>query len=957
MKTTIPSLLLSLMVVCGIANAQTPNETPSSYYGVGFYPYDFQLGNSGTPRSIAEGQGYAWSAHWNPSAAGFTPDPDIPTFKGELMSGLGLLSVLSHGSSGGFAVEIYPFTAQGLAYRDSVYALYEADPQYSGLLYKSTVSGQGYGIGVTWDATGAWFYGENAVCDIEACSGYNGSPSFINNGAKTVFSPLGTCSAWSANIDGLWGSLGGTYGLSYRKTGQAIYKVLQLGGDLAIAGSFSMTLAPAVSRASIQEASLIPESGTELVINFDTRVSVADPASAVSGTGSIGVCNAWQEDDTTLVACVYGDGSGNGEVRVSAYGVASATNPEIYLDGDGNSPAGDDFVIPYRSEDGPDASVHGFRVVNGVASWFASRERETAAYRIETAPDGTGPWTDTGIRDGPQVGMHTVAVGSANAYRLIEEEVRGRTLIHGIAAPATYSKTREPLVFDAQQLQRLLESQSGAMQAEGVATGNTGNAVIFVPGAWYAEANYLAGYWRAQGWTVAIDTLVSPQSVIQSRIVHYAGGGTTSFLLIGDASDAAEFSSPWPAAWEPIRQQYIAAGYVPQPERNVIPTFAIPDEAPPGTNTAASTPYLLTDAPYADVDGDGLPDVAVTRLPVTDPAEILSFTLKMQQYNAGPVGVTPYAVGLLVGDMEFDTPNDGLWAQAAADAVAAELTGHDVSWLKQSVEPSNGRRNLLIPGFWYGKELLVGFASASGRYWPCHFMDVTVTPAFSVSDLWPGHTPAFIAGSCHAASFARTEDPSEGRPVGEELLLAWDRGAICVIGPSQGSFQTANDVIGRYLVQEFVGNPARPMAESFRVAIRRVLTDNAADPVICSTAQSYAFLGDPFSPFRNTDAVTGVEGGTENPHFALGAAYPNPFAQSATIRFSTAKTGNVTLTIYDVQGRKVRTLVDDVLPAGVHEARWDGRDANGVGAASGTYFYRLTAADGSAQTRTFVRLR
>jgi len=64
--------------------------------------------------------------------------------------------------------------------------------------------------------------------------------------------------------------------------------------------------------------------------------------------------------------------------------------------------------------------------------------------------------------------------------------------------------------------------------------------------------------------------------------------------------------------------------------------------------------------------------------------------------------------------------------------------------------------------------------------------------------------------------------------------------------------------------------------------------------------------------------------------------YPNPFSETTTISYALSQTGDATLTVYDVLGRKVATLVDNLVQAGRHEVRFD---ASGL--ASGVYFYRL----------------
>jgi flagellar hook assembly protein FlgD len=65
--------------------------------------------------------------------------------------------------------------------------------------------------------------------------------------------------------------------------------------------------------------------------------------------------------------------------------------------------------------------------------------------------------------------------------------------------------------------------------------------------------------------------------------------------------------------------------------------------------------------------------------------------------------------------------------------------------------------------------------------------------------------------------------------------------------------------------------------------------------------------------------------------------------------------GPVRLTIYDVHGRRVSTLIDEQRDAGEHFVVWDGRDSRGRSVASGIYFARLSTGDDSA-VRKVVRL-
>jgi subtilisin-like proprotein convertase family protein len=97
--------------------------------------------------------------------------------------------------------------------------------------------------------------------------------------------------------------------------------------------------------------------------------------------------------------------------------------------------------------------------------------------------------------------------------------------------------------------------------------------------------------------------------------------------------------------------------------------------------------------------------------------------------------------------------------------------------------------------------------------------------------------------------------------------------------------------------------------------------------------------------------VVGVPAGSVAAPFGLAAPRPNPFAGRTELRFRLPEGGSARLEIFDVSGRRVRTLVDRALPAGPHTAAWDGRDASGQPVAAGIYFVRLAAGDRRAMQR------
>jgi hypothetical protein len=84
----------------------------------------------------------------------------------------------------------------------------------------------------------------------------------------------------------------------------------------------------------------------------------------------------------------------------------------------------------------------------------------------------------------------------------------------------------------------------------------------------------------------------------------------------------------------------------------------------------------------------------------------------------------------------------------------------------------------------------------------------------------------------------------------------------------------------------------------------------------------------------------------------LAQSVPNPSRSGRiAIRFGLALPGEVDLSIFDTQGRRVRRLAGGLLPAGDHLATWDGADDGGARVKPGVYYYRLITPAGRLQKR------
>jgi hypothetical protein len=141
--------------------------------------------------------------------------------------------------------------------------------------------------------------------------------------------------------------------------------------------------------------------------------------------------------------------------------------------------------------------------------------------------------------------------------------------------------------------------------------------------------------------------------------------------------------------------------------------------------------------------------------------------------------------------------------------------------------------------------------------------------------------------------------------------------------------------------------PHIPRPESPRVHMNLWRFDGA--PVTNQEVVIDAFT---FVPPGGVLAVTPPTGTAS----ALLAARPNPFGASTTIRFVAATSGRAEITVFDLLGRRQRTLLDGHVPAGEREVVWDGRDDSGAQTPAGVYLCRVRT-DDIVQTRRMILVR
>jgi hypothetical protein len=210
------------------------------------------------------------------------------------------------------------------------------------------------------------------------------------------------------------------------------------------------------------------------------------------------------------------------------------------------------------------------------------------------------------------------------------------------------------------------------------------------------------------------------------------------------------------------------------------------------------------------------------------------------------------------------------------------------------------------------------------------------------------------------AAFANTV-ASSGQGNGCNALRSFDVNGVntaVVTAKGQSSYTKNAAIVNNMSVTNHntVDVDYRTVTDGVAVGALRNTTGTPNNLALCAanTAASLSRTSDVLTWFGSAAlcgipaAIVDVPGDIEGPkppqfRHALGNAYPNPMNPVTRIQFTNGvENGRVSLEIFDVTGRLVKSLVNERMTAGVHEVQWDGSTDNGSSASSGMYFYKMT---------------
>ncbi len=850
----------------------------------------------------------------------------------------GVLIYVGHGNTGWVTLEPYEYTIAGFNQATNrMQLLIDA-----GRLTPSEVTVVPVEVGTQWahcvaltnPGINSNFGGSNAIAVIGAC---NSGSTAGNWGARVelVYNYVCTGADVQADLDVLFENLtaNGLTDFSKMTVAQAID-----GTTLSVgAGNTATALFPWVT--AVTPIYSIPWTSppTQVTMNFGVDMDeIANPF-YVGGVGIVRGTNGWLSSTAAAVNVYYGWQLGNVIVGLDAGRIESSRGIPLY-----NAMA--DHAETYTcavSSFPPAASVSAFVPTltegGGVAIDVDLMSlRGTDALWVERS-DGqlVGDTLRVASLSGHAFTVHDETGSAGSAYHLYERERDGDVFLR-----ASEGVTEQVSVVQSEPNARGLAEALEESVGSGDWNESDPIGIVICPDAFVATAQIYADYWTNLGRPVDVAPLSvtgATRTAIRSYIEQRHAEGVRYVLLAGSASDHEWFDDPakWPDLpgtddWYYWYQDYHTPGgyydFESRPEQDLIATWYLSDAA--YDNMSYWTPYYAADFLYRI----GLAGLRVGRVPASTNARFLAWISKNIDYcddNSEPWSAD---VGIW-GQCHSWDGNSGPMMQVLIQDLRNQLPGAlNQHALVDTVWTQAQRQAYAVDAWNSGRGIVYMLGTSSTAYKPIHFF--AKSAGWNVGMLSPGRFPVVVGASCGIGTHDMAIDPTYGDQFAIELLTGSSTsGSPFMIGPSRGTWAEGNRQMVERLNKHMSTTPALDIGTAFMLAQDDVVGSSPSEAV--QTAISYQLLGDPLAPLPGTTPTSIADRRPARKEFLL-RTYPNPFNPAAVIVYALPRGDHVSLRVYDVAGRLVATLVDEVRSAGPHRIEWRPR-----GVASGVYFCRL----------------
>lgn len=977
------------------------NVCPGSNLAVSVNPCPWDIGDTQRPRTVLGYQGYEVDVLMSPGKS-MDPTPTYEEIEGAWADGGGWTFFESHGGTGGCSWILVDGTPEGETF---IFNLYWdlVDAGYDGEIYVGYIGDDPddpelYTIGTYYSAL-LTYQSCDGVVDNSSCYG-----ALVTYNALHTIGPIDSVSNSDARAyaNETYNNLNGSDESEYSAR---IYKraLIHAIEDNPAAyyrldgGPGNIVFTPAVRCVmDVTENDVngtypeVTNQGLALNFHFDAVVNdMMDVEDIVKISPHSMFEIDWDytfwDTDTTLVVWVdknWGE-DGTGEVTIDG-DLQPWSCAQLNLNGDAKNWSGDDFDLKIKRGDGPGARIASITFDGSSLSWVPDSERNVGEYVVY---GWNGDWVELDSVSPGQL-AYSYPVSGYDKVMLVEIETNGNIIEHGVASlyntvpPHFHPKrTLEELAFIGDSLLErgapAFVDSSGPLRSMPAIAPIITSSLFIEPLEMYAQA------WE-QWFGVErpiIQVCVGPNEAtvdaIRDSVHHYMSLGAELFLFVGDRSDfryfaeGGEFTAEyWPPWWQgDLTDYYSRYGNTGNPERNFLPGLYGKDPASPGQNVAGVQPFypISDNLVYCDPDGDSIPNGLVGRLPFTEVEQVWNYCLKALYYMdlAGIGYEGPYEVNSFVTDTKYDDGDseyhDGMKAAAVADTIEMSYPGDIYVHRLNATTYGGDQEQMLVAACerWdQGTEVVTLVASWSNRVRPGgHWVGKQAGGGGWTIDYlpWGSHNPFVIATSCGTSDYARTWNPATGSSVMLDMLAGDNRGCIGWWGVMCDTKQKGNQPIGIASAAYLWEDPSRPMGFSMLYSQQYILSnyDPIVDWDVYVQARALQYSGDPILPLHHVPHACSVDDqNLPEIRLALDQNYPNPTNDLTTIRFATSKRGEVSLRLFDANGRVVRTLCNGVVDAGVHNVVL-GRDSR---LAAGKYFYQLRA-EGKKLNRTITIMR
>jgi len=932
------------------------NHTPGDFTAIWFEPYIAHLGvlyHRVRAELIDEGyvvdvRTYDWDVPSGPGNEQVT----IEQLRDDFQDGYAVWLIGTHGSTNSFSVRTY--SPSQLAQRDAdLQAMMNSGLWQAGDLVASTAppveEPGGYAISVTRQFIERYHRSPGTPADggsliiNGSCQGHAYTSSWRGARAVLSYNYCALNTTVHADAETVFTRLGGNSGRNKRDLAVAVQ-----GTDYSFSPTtnFKTELSPMVVHCDLPSGALI--SGQRQVkATFSSAMDSWESSQATWSTGGVAVTSPTWANDTTMKFWVGPWTPGAGEVRLLSFDVHRGQydglrgKHGIPLNGDGQGDGLDDYSIPtFTTVNNPGASLSAFTATRQAAgtllNWQVESQSGTDHYLLMGSESLYEPFELVGSMPADSLVFdYDLATSSRyQLYRLLEVETDGDTL----TLDDTEAHEAITLIPDPTNVEALADALRATTPALSLMAATSPNTILPIYGIIYVVPN--------DDWIPALQPLLDDrvQRGHVVTVVTWASFGSLTSLrdyfsiayqyglwgvtLVGDAEDTEWWNQIglWIHGWT-------RPNWPSEAQFNLIPmTYWLDPIGNQAQSRSWFRPFSSGDWPLGDFDGDGRPEIAISRIPARIPAEVTIAVAKIRAFEAQDFSNGSF---LLADQGRSYNGSSGLWASQLADSFAqlipptlnlvrlhdtdaAPLTHTQAKVQFLDLCASVPVVAATFTGTVFNRNQWHWLNRTDGDYW---------------SHLGPGEfLSAVAAPTCELAGLCRRVNPAYGRGMGEgALTMVPDRGPAWIWASNNGSSQGPNLSLGQAFFRA-LDQGCRSGAHAAMYAVRDVGQLWFQEDL----GRGTVVLGDVVTPFPGMTVRTTAVQTPSTPPLSL-SLDGNPLRQQGVIRFTLPRSGRVTLDILDPSGRRVERILDEERTAGQQGVVWSGDRLH-----PGLYFLRLS---------------